>query len=65
MRRVSVVVEIKDRPGERCWGKLYVPVKEDKSDCDSEWLATVAEANSFMDGGFVDEAVDTSNEFGI
>ncbi len=64
MKRVSVVVEIRDRPGERCWGKLYVPAKEDGNECDSEWLAAVAHA-SLMDGGFMDEAVDISNEFGI
>ncbi len=26
MKRVSVVVEVRDRPGERCWGKLYLPL---------------------------------------
>ena len=59
------MVEIRDRFNEWCWDKLYVSTKKDENECDSEWLAAMAHASSFMNEGFMDEAIDTSNEFGI
>ncbi len=57
IRKVSHVVEIRDRPGEHGWGKLYVPqadeVEEEESD---KWLNALAQANSFMGAGHVNEA---------
>lgn len=65
IRDVSYVVEIRDRPGESGWGKLYVPVDEDVVGEDPLWAEALAEANGLMDRGPVDEAVDVSSEFGI
>jgi hypothetical protein len=46
MRKVSHVVEIRDRPGERGWGKLYESVGDDgEEEDDDEWLSALAEAN--------------------
>ncbi len=56
IRKVSYVVEIREGPGEHCWGKLYVPAKEDESERNDDWLAAMAEANSFMGAGHVNEA---------
>jgi len=56
IRKVSYVVEIREGPGDHCWGKLYVPAKEDESERNDEWLAAVAEVNSFMGAGHVNEA---------
>jgi len=50
IRKVSWVVEIRDRPDEHGWGKLYVPQTDDAEEEDGcEWLEALAEANSFMD----------------
>jgi hypothetical protein len=59
------VVEIRDRPGEGGWGKLYVPVDEDIVGDDPLWTEALAEVDRLLDRGPVDEAVDVSSEFGI
>lgn len=64
MRSVSYVVEIRDKSGERGWGKLYEPVYDDGKEEDSELLEALTEATSYMDVGYVDEAVDISDNFG-
>lgn len=65
MKRVSYVVEIRDRPGQKGWGKLYVPEEAEEELEDADWREAVAEVNDLADGGCVDEAIDLSNEFGI
>ena len=64
--RVAYVVEIRDRPGERGWGKLYEAENDVGQEEDSEWMEALAEVESYMDTGYdVDEAVDVSENFGI
>ena len=63
IRKASWVVEIRDRPGERGWSKLYEPSLGEE--VDDELAAALAEARSYMDGVGVDEAVGISNDFGI
>jgi hypothetical protein len=65
IRHVSYVVEIRDRPGESGWGKLYIPVDDGVVGEDPLWTDALAEVDRFMDRGPVDEAVDVSSEFGI
>jgi len=65
MRQVSHVFEIRDRPGERCLGKMYVPSDGEDEEYDVEWLSALAEADRYMDQCCVDEAIDVGNEFGI
>ena len=67
IRSVSYVFEVRDRPGEGGWGKLYEPVeKGEDGDEEDEGLAdALAEASCYMDFGHTDEAVDITNEFGI
>ena len=65
MSKVSVVVEIRDRPGERGWGKLYESGNGDDGEEDSEWLEALSEAQSYMDAGYTDEAIDIGVDFGI
>ncbi len=58
IRKVSyvVLVEIREGPGEHCWGKLYEPVDDNGEEEDEEWLNALAQANSFMGAGHVNEA---------
>ncbi len=64
--KVAVVCEIRDRPGERCWGKLFTADGDVASkDVDNDWLKALAEMDWYNAGGCIDEAVDVSNEFGI
>jgi len=64
--RVSVVVEVRDRPGESGWGKLYLEEDGEGVAEDPEWAEALEEANGLRDLGYVDEAVGLSNdEFGI
>jgi hypothetical protein len=65
MKRASYVFEVRDRPGERGWGKLYEPVETEADEEDLELTEALAEANTYVDKGEVDEAVDITNEFGI
>ena len=67
IRRVAYVVEIRDRPGERGWGKLYEASEDEVEDENMEWSEALAEAASYMDTGYVDEALGVSNDndFGI
>ena len=67
IRRVAYVVEVRDRPGQRGWGKLYEAGDDVGQEVDSEWLEALVEVDSYMDTGCVDEAVDVSNDndFGI
>jgi hypothetical protein len=65
MEWASVVVEVRDRVGERCWGKLYEAEAAHEDDEDIEWKEALLQSNSFLDSGCVDEALDVSNDFGI
>jgi hypothetical protein len=66
IRRTAYVFEVRDRPGENGWGKLYIPEDEGiEAEDDDDWVSAMAQANMFMDNGSVDEAVDISNDFGI
>ena len=56
IRKVAYVVEVRDRSGQRDWGKLYEPVKEDEEEDDEEPLEALEEANYYLDTGYVDEA---------
>jgi hypothetical protein len=63
IRRTAYVFEIRDRVGEKGWGKLYVPEKEEEDEGESDWVEALKEASEYMDTSGVDEAVDIS--FGI
>ena len=65
IRHVAYVIEIRDRPGENGWGKLYVPDAQDDEVDDANWKEALEEARALMDIGAVDEGVDISNDFGI
>ncbi len=66
IRSVSYVVEVRDRPGEHGWGKLYVPSDEDGEDeDDGPPLGALLQARNLTGALSVDEAVDVSSDFGI
>ena len=65
IRKVSYVVEIRDRPGEHGWGKLYVPQVDEVEEEDSEWLEALTEARNLTEALCSDEAVDVGSDFGI
>ncbi len=58
-------MEIRDRPGEQGWGKLYEPVDDGGEEKDSELLEALAEASSYMDVVHGNKAVDISDDFGV
>ena len=64
MAKVSLVFEVRDRPGERGWGKLYEP-EEAEETVDDEWKEALLEAQSYMDSSYLDEAVELDVDFGI
>ncbi len=66
IRKVSWVVEIRDRPGEPGWGKLYVS-QTSGVDEEEDWevLEALKEARSLSEALCLDEAVDVSSDFGI
>ena len=51
IRRVAYVVEVRDRAGERGWGKLYEEVEDEAGEESVEWSEALAEAASYMDTG--------------
>ncbi|KAI9715648.1 MAG: hypothetical protein M1812_005800 [Candelaria pacifica] len=64
LRSVGLVFEVRDRPGEKSWGKLFVPEEDVGSEFDNkEWREAIAEAKEFMNE--TDEAVDVGDDFGI
>jgi len=66
MKSVSIVMEIRDRPGEHGWGKLYVPPDEDGEDeDDGPPLEALLQARNLAGALVLDEAVDVSSDFGI
>jgi len=65
IRSVSYVVEVRDRPGEHGWGKLYVPLDEDVEEEDGAPLEALLEARNLTEALCLDEAVDVSSDFGI
>ncbi len=65
IERVSYIFEVRDRPAERCWGKLFVGGADTTVGDAEEFVDALAEAKQYMDIGEVDEAVDITNEFGI
>ena len=66
IKTVSYVCVIRDRDGERCWGKLYTPDKAGVEETETEdWIKAIAYMQWFDAGEEIDEAVDIGNEFGI
>lgn len=62
---VGFVAPIRDRPGERGWGKLFEPVKEESEEEDEDLAEALREMSSYMDTPFIDESVDVCDDFGI
>ena len=67
MRSVSIVFEVRDKGGERDWGKLFEPAGNvsELAEDDGEPLESLEEAMFFSDACNTDEAVDVSHDFGI
>ncbi len=59
------MVLIADRPGDRCWGKLYEFAEDQAEETDRELLKALVESNVYLDANYVNEALDVGDDFGI
>lgn len=56
IRKISYMIEIREKSSEHYWSKLYKSVNDNDEKKNEEWLNALTQTNSFMNAEHVNEA---------